>query len=193
MHCLCENLLSWDLALGPLALLAQSKISVALVLSHELCRPLLSPNHLAPATPLAPSFYTSSLHPTLGWNFTVYKGRGGCEGRTVTPISCGESGPQPQPGSRASLWWATQGQRVQENMQNFALNRQRRSSRVLCSQVQAENARIDMLNGCKERNSSSRSWVWGFSPRWRKERWRTFWSNFNWHFSEEEAVWPWAR
>lgn len=163
------------------------------VLSHELCRPLLSPNHLAPATPLAPSFYTSSLHPTLGWNFTVYKGRGGCEGRAVTPISCGESGPQPQPGSRASLWWATQGQRVQENMQNFALNRQRRSSRVLCSQVQAENARIDMLNGCKERNSSSRSWVWGFSPRWRKERWRTFWSNFNWHFSEEEAVWPWAR
>lgn len=49
-------------------------------------------------------------------------------GRAAAPVSCGENGPQPQPGSRAGLWGAIQGQRVQENMQNSAVKRQRRSS-----------------------------------------------------------------
>ena len=78
-------------------------------------------------------------------------------GRAAAPISCGENGPWPQSGSRAGVWWATQGrrgpERVQENMQSAALKRQRLSFLVLCSEVQAENVRIDMLNGCKERNS----------------------------------------
>lgn len=32
-------------------------------------------------------------------------------GRSVIPISCGGNVPEPQPGQRAALWWATQGQR----------------------------------------------------------------------------------
>lgn len=48
-------------------------------------------------------------------------------GRAAAPVSCGGLPPS-QPGSRADLWWVTQGQRVQENMQNSALKRQKHSS-----------------------------------------------------------------
>lgn len=78
------------------------------------------------------SFSTPSLHPILGWT-SLCRRRGGCVGRAAAPINCGENGPRPwpQPGSRAGLCWATQGQggpkRLQENMQTAALKRQRLS------------------------------------------------------------------
>lgn len=36
--------------------------------------------------------------------------RRGSMGRSVTLISCGGNGPEPQPGHRAALWWVTEGQ-----------------------------------------------------------------------------------
>lgn len=121
---------------------AQSRISVALVLSHRLCRPLLSPDHLSTCNTLCLILCLFSAF-YFGLELHCLQG----EGRAAAPISCGEWA-WPQPGSRASLWWATEEQESGEYA-NFALNRQRRSSRVLALKFQAENARSDMLNGCK--------------------------------------------
>ena len=176
---------------------AQSRTSVALILSHEPCKSLLLPNHPAPATPFPPFWGSYCLFPIpysfsashFGLDLHSLEEEGGCMGRAAAPVSCGGL-PWPQPGSRAGLWWVTQGQRVQENMQNSALKRQRRSSLsylLSSSSRKCENWYAKWM----QRNSSSRSWVWEFSPRWSKERCWLLWSSFNWYFLEEEAVWPW--
>lgn len=63
---------------------------------------------------------------TLAWTFTLSRRNGRC---TAAPIDYGENGPCLCPENRGGVWWAPQGQRgperVQENMQNRALKRQR--------------------------------------------------------------------
>lgn len=78
-------------------------------------------------------------------------------GSAAATINCEENGlwPTPQPGNRADQ---VKGKEDPKSPGEYAKHCIKDSAfQVLCSEVQAENMRIDMLNGCKERNSSSGS------------------------------------
>lgn len=146
-----------------------------------ICNPLQP--HFWGSLCLFPILYPFSA-PILGWTFILCRRKEGCVERAPAPISCGENGSLPQPGSWSGLWWAIQGQkgpeRVQGNMQNTALKRQRinfPSPLLWSSSRKCENwyakwmqRRIFFQQVLGSEN---------FSPRWRKERWCALWRNFN--------------